>query len=90
VTDERTLDGNAVGGLLWDVFGSEVTAALGTCAHCGATEPVGAVTVYVHAPGVVVRCPHCTNVLIRIVTDGAGRYWLDFHGVRLLEVRVEG
>ena len=90
MTDDLTLDGNALGGLLWEIFGAEMTAAVGTCAHCGAREPVGAVRVYVHAPGVVVRCPHCTNVLIRIASDGAGRLWLDFQGVRSLEVRARG
>ena len=30
------LDGNAIGGLLHDVFGTEMTTATGTCANCGA------------------------------------------------------
>jgi len=30
-----TLDGNAIGGLLHEVFGTEMTAAVGTCANCG-------------------------------------------------------
>ena len=37
-----------------------------------------------NAPGVVVRCPACTNVLMRIV-KGKGRYWLDLRGTRVLE-----
>ena len=28
------VDGNAIGGLLIDVFGTEMTAALSTCACC--------------------------------------------------------
>ena len=31
-----TLDGNAIGGLLLEVFGSEMTSAETTCAACGA------------------------------------------------------
>jgi hypothetical protein len=34
------LDGNAIGGLLLEVFGVEMTVATGVCASCGATGPV--------------------------------------------------
>jgi hypothetical protein len=40
------LDGNAIGGLLIDVFGTEMTAASSTCATCGATRPVAELVVY--------------------------------------------
>ena len=36
----EALDGNAIGGLLLEVFGAELTNATGTCANCGATGPV--------------------------------------------------
>ena len=36
MSDPRVLDGNAVGGLLHDVFGAEVTAVPCTCGSCGA------------------------------------------------------
>src|SRR5712691_3935714 len=68
--DALKLDGNAAAGLLQQVF---------------AVEAVGAVVVYAHAPGTVLRCPHCDAVLMRIVTDGA-RYWVDLRGVRSLEL----
>jgi hypothetical protein len=41
--------------------------------------------VYVHAPGIVVRCRHCEGVLIRIV-QGPDRAWIDLSGVASLEV----
>jgi len=82
--DERRVDGNAIGGLLREVFAVEMTAAVSTCAHCGAINEVGRVQVYVDAPGTVVRCPECEQVLMRIVR-GRGRYWLDLTGVRCLE-----
>jgi hypothetical protein len=87
--DERSLrlDGNAAAGLLREVFAVEMTLASGTCDGCGAVEPVGAVAVYAHAPGTVLRCPHCEAVLMRIVTDGS-RYWLDLRGLRSLELRA--
>ena len=34
--DELMLDGNAVAGLLQEVFAVEITTAVGTCASCGA------------------------------------------------------
>ena len=85
---ELTLDGNAVGGLLHELFAAEMTAAAGCCHGCGAVEPVGALTVHVHAPGTVVRCPHCTSVLMRVV-HCRDRYLLDLRGLRWLELRPE-
>ena len=41
-TDLR-LDGNAVAGLLGEVFAAEMTSALETCDGCGATHALGAV-----------------------------------------------
>ncbi len=82
--EERRLDGNAIGGLLREIFAMEMTAAVGTCAACGAVNVVGRVHVYIHAPGTVVRCPDCEAVLMRVVR-GKGRYWIDMTGVRSLE-----
>jgi Family of unknown function (DUF6510) len=61
------LDGNAIGGLLQDVFGTEMTTAVGTCATCGATGPVAETVVYLDAPGTVARCRNCTSVLMVFV-----------------------
>ena len=62
------VDGNAIGGLLIDAFGAEMTAASSTCATCGATRPVAELVVYRHAPGTVVRCRTCGSVLMVFVT----------------------
>jgi len=64
--DAFMLDGNAIAGLLHDVFGSEMTEATGTCVHCGKNAQVGAALVF-RSAGVVMRCPHCRNVLAKIV-----------------------
>jgi Zn finger protein HypA/HybF involved in hydrogenase expression len=82
--EEMRLDGNAIGGMLREIFAMEMTDAQGTCANCGAVNEVGRVQVYVHAPGTVVRCPSCEAVLMRVV-HGKGRYWVDLTGVRCLE-----
>jgi len=79
------LDGNAAAGLLTEVFAVEMTTALGTCAHCGATNALGTVQVYVHAPGTVLRCPACTNVLMTIVRSHEHLH-VDLSGVRRVEI----
>jgi len=81
---EAKLDGNSIGGLLREIFTMEMTTAETTCASCGAVNAVGRVDVYLHAPGVVVRCPGCELVLMRSV-QGRGRYWLDLRGSLCLE-----
>ena len=83
--EERVLDGNAAGGLLLELFGVDLTAAPCMCGGCGAREEVARLDVYVDCPGVVVRCRHCTNVMITIV-QGRARTWVDLGGTRGLEL----
>lgn len=85
-TNELKLDGNAIGGLLLELFGVEMTNATWVCRSCGAAELVARVDVYVRAPGTVVRCPHCDAVLMRIVR-APGRRWVDLGGLGTLELR---
>jgi hypothetical protein len=61
------LDGNAIGGLLIDVFGAEMTAAGSVCGTCAASRPVAELAVYRWAPGTVVRCRTCGSVLMVFV-----------------------
>ena len=63
-----TLDGNALAGLLADVFGEEMTTATGSCATCGASGEVGRFVVYTRGPGAVARCPACSSVLMVLIT----------------------
>ena len=85
MADERRLDGNAIGGLMLELFGVEMTTATGICASCGAVDLVARLEVYMDAPGTVVRCRHCESVLIRIVR-GSGRTWLDLSGLSAIEL----
>jgi len=62
------LDGNAIAGLLYEVFGAEMTTATGTCASCGASGRVAELEVYLRAPGTVARCRSCMSVLMVLVT----------------------
>ena len=60
------LDGNGVAGMLAEVFGTELSAVVRTCGGCGTAAAVGAHRAYLGA-GVVLRCPACADVAIRIV-----------------------
>jgi uncharacterized protein DUF6510 len=73
------LDGNAIAGLLQDVFGREMTTAAGVCAHCGATHQWGEQRVYLRGPGTVVRCKSCGS-LVAVVVQIRGRHCVDLRG----------
>jgi Family of unknown function (DUF6510) len=62
------LDGNAIAGQLVEIFGTEMTTAVGTCAKCGATRCVAEFVVYERAPGTVGRCRSCGSILMVLVT----------------------
>ena len=83
--EPRTLDGNAIGGLLLELFGTELTAAPCVCGGCGAREEMARLDVYLDCPGVVVRCRHCEDVMLTIVRRGE-RTWIDLRGTRGLEL----
>jgi hypothetical protein len=83
--EERVLDGNAVGGLLLELFGVELTAAPCVCGGCGAREEVARLDVYMDCPGVVIRCRHCGAVMLTIV-QGPTRTWVDLRGTSGLEL----
>ena len=86
MAEERRLDGNAIGGLMLEVFGLEMTAATGRCGSCGAVEQLARAAVYMDAPGAVVRCVHCGAVQATIVR-APGRIWLNLSGLGSLELR---
>jgi Family of unknown function (DUF6510) len=67
VTEDAVLDGNAIGGLLIEVFGAEMTTAVTICGSCGAARQVAELAVYMPGLGVVVRCRSCTAVLMTFV-----------------------
>ena len=81
VADAFRLDGNAAAGILSELFVPDLTAARATCAHCGATRAVGALLVYAHGMGTVMRCPGCDAVIL-CVTRTATQVWLDATGAR--------
>ena len=87
--DEQRLDGNAAAGALGQIFAFEMTTAEIICAHCDAVGPIGAAVVYASAMGTIVRCPGCGETLIR-VAHGPQRFWVDFSGLRLMQLEHGG
>jgi hypothetical protein len=79
----QAVDGNAIGGLLLEVFGTEMTGAPTVCGTCGDARPVGELMVYLRAPGTIVRCRTCGSVLMAFVT-AHGRMCVDLLGLAVL------
>jgi ribosomal protein L37E len=63
----QPLDGNSIAGTLFNLFGREMTTASGTCRHCGAVALIAELRVYGQAPGAVVRCRRCGQVVFVVV-----------------------
>jgi hypothetical protein len=61
------LDGNALAGLLQELFATELTDAPHGCASCGAVRAIGAHRLYSGA-GLVLRCPVCSDVALVVAT----------------------
>jgi Family of unknown function (DUF6510) len=80
----NALDGNCAAGLLREIFGTEMTTAVGTCASCGAVAPIGEGDLYLGGPGTVIRCRRCTSVLI-VITQVRGLHCVDLMGMRALD-----
>jgi len=81
----RELDGNALAGLFESLFGSDMTAVPGRCAHCHTVNMVGAMRVYMGGPGAVLRCPACDEVVLRIVATEVATY-VDARGAAYLRL----
>jgi hypothetical protein len=77
------LDGNAMAGLLHEVFGADMTEALRVCSTCGRRSALGAHRAY-RGAGTVLRCPVCGDLAVRIaalpdrhVVQLAGQWTMD-------------
>jgi hypothetical protein len=79
------LDGNAIGGLLREVFGVEMTTARVVCDRCGAAAQVAEMRVYLRAPGTVARCRSCDAVLM-VLVEVRGMASVDLNGLADLGV----
>ena len=82
---DLTVDANAIGGMLAAMFGADVTGSAGQCAHCHTVSVVGTMRVYMRGPGVVVRCPACAQVVMRMVKTPTATY-LDVSGANYIRI----
>ena len=80
---DRELDGNALAGVLQSLFGTDMTAVPGRCAHCHTVNMVGAMRGYMGGPGAVLRCPACDEVVLRVVETAEATY-VDARGAAYL------
>ena len=86
---ELMLDGNAVAGELRAMFSVEVTTGDGECASCGQTHAMGALLAFTQGPGIVLRCPSCEAVMLKLVRTPRGVY-LDAHGIAVMRIASGG
>ncbi len=82
---ELMLDGNAAAGLLQEIFGIDMTAAPTECANCGQEGEIGTLLAFTQAPGVVLRCPSCESIVVRI-TQTPDAFYIDARGAVYLRL----
>ncbi len=85
INRELMLDANATAGLLYEIFGLEMTAAPTECAHCGNEAEIGTLLAFTQGPGIVLRCSTCENIILRIVQTPDAIY-LDARGAVYLRL----
>jgi Zn finger protein HypA/HybF involved in hydrogenase expression len=85
MTDAHT-DGNEAAGLLEELLTAEITTVRRLCRSCGTEGPLAEHRAY-HGAGLVLRCPACEDVAIRVVTGGAEAV-VEVHG--LLRIPLAG
>lgn len=79
------LDGNALAGLLQEIFAVEMTASPTECASCGREGEMGTLLAFTQSPGVILRCPACESVVMRVVQTTKAIY-LDARGAAYLRL----
>ena len=85
INRELMLDANATAGILYEIFGVEMTTAPTECASCGKEGEIGGLLAFTQGPGVVLRCSTCENVVLRIVQTPEAIY-LDARGAVYLRL----
>lgn len=67
------VDGNVAAGVLRELFGTEMTGYVGTCATCGRTAALGESAAFPGGPGLVLRCANCDALLVVVTRVRAVR-----------------
>jgi hypothetical protein len=87
MTQTTHVDGNAAGGAFAEVLRFDVTTTTLTCAGCGCVGAFAESHVYNRAPGIVVRCPGCEDVLARLVRTPTD-VWLELRGAQSWRIPI--
>ena len=69
--------------------GAEMTTNEAECAHCGGVHAMGRLTAFTHAPGLVMRCPSCGDVMLMVVETPRGTF-VDIRGSATLHMARRG
>jgi hypothetical protein len=88
LVDAMRVDGNAAAGILSELFVPDLTSARAKCGGCGTTRTIGALMVYAHGMGTVVRCPGCDRVVLRVARTPT-HVWLDASGATSIVITRE-
>ncbi len=82
---EEHVDGNALAGPLSEIFRMDVTTVVARCRHCGDQAMLAQAMVFFAAPGTVVRCATCDEVLATLVEED-GMLLLSLAGISALAI----
>lgn len=81
------LDGNAAAGRLMDVFAVDMTGAIVMCEGCGRESALATLALYGGAVGLVLRCPRCDAVNLRVSNTGRS-IRIDLRGASRISIHL--
>ena len=85
--DPGPVDGNAVAGMLRELFAFDMTTAMLACNGCGSVAELAEIRVYGGTMGSIFRCIHCDTAVLRIARTPRG-FNIDARGARRFEARM--
>ena len=79
MTKVQPVDGNAIAGLMHDLFARDMTMMGYKCPGCGRMGVMAEMSVFMAGPGVVARCRDCDTILL-MLSERRGMYCIDMPG----------
>ncbi len=87
VGNDVAMDGNVLAGVLGEVFGVDVTAAIVTCVDCSRRQAVAELVVYEAGMGATARCRGCGAVELR-AAQIRSEVVLALRGARIVRIPI--
>ncbi len=87
--DPGPVDGNAVAGMMRELFAFDMTTAILACNGCGSSAELAEIRVYGGSMGSIFRCIHCDTAVLRIARTPHG-FAIDMRGASRFEARAPG